>query len=153
MNDPQQMPSQVSGMMQYPPVPMDPNRATKVDEENCHVAKLLHILHHSDVNVMYQMLLLAKRHLTNEFSGPDRTVSTLSALVYATFRFASRVFAIERRNVTADPSMTTTVKDETNEPNNKALEGGADPEVNQNDERKTMESVRYDRFLDFQLVF
>jgi hypothetical protein len=81
----------------------DPNRQAKVKEENCHVAKLLHMLDHSDVNVVYHMLLLAKRHLTHECSGPDRTVYTLSAWVYAAFRLARRVLYIER-----NPSVVAT---------------------------------------------
>ena len=137
-----QMPQQTAyiGMMQQSAAHMDPNRLTKVKEENCHVAKLLHTLNNSDVDIMYSILLLAKRHLTHELSGPDRTVHTLTALVFAAFRLASRVFSIER-NPTVDPSesgINSNVDAETSE----AVETtSGNPEVNQKERNEATTKV------------
>ena len=165
MNYPQIPPHMMtaSGMMSQP-ARMDPNRHTKVSEENGHVAKLLHTFNHSDIDIMYNMLLVAKRHLTHELSGPDRTVHTLSALVYAAFRLANCIFASER-NSTADatdvPSDNHTAADgDTIEPTNPVSNG--DNDTKQDDGKdattKTEKPIRYDfllgsRFVAFWLRF
>jgi Vacuolar protein sorting-associated protein 35 len=94
-----------SGIIQHS-LYMDPVRHNKVKEENCYVAKLLNTLDHSDTNIVYEMLRHAKQHLTHPLSGPNRTVVTLSALVFAALRLADRVVFIERNGTEPEETVT-----------------------------------------------
>jgi vacuolar protein sorting-associated protein 35 len=65
----------------------------KVQQENCQVAKMIHALQEEtkDTAMAFAMLQLVRQHIMP--GGPDRTVHTLSALVFASLQLARRAHA------------------------------------------------------------
>lgn len=98
---------------------MDPMGLKKIQQENSHVSKLIHSLDHKDTDIVYEMLQVARIHITQAGSGPNRIAQTLAALVFAALRLTRRVFDAEQQGlslstdgVATDPNtvgeMTTT---------------------------------------------
>ena len=74
----------------------DPMQLKKVQQENVHVSKLVHSLEHNDTDTVYEMLIVARNHITQAGSGPQRVGQTLAAVVFAALRLARRVFDAEQ---------------------------------------------------------
>jgi vacuolar protein sorting-associated protein 35 len=152
-NNPQQMPSGIVSQYQ------DPIQQGKVQQENCYVSKLVHSLDHSDTDVVYDMLQVAKQHLTHERSGPDRTVQTWSALVFAALRLARRVHSKERDFIVDETSQSQVLKEEsTSQVNSDELEA-VKQEATDNiepatsDTSKSTRAVRYVGVMPFSNSF
>jgi len=67
--------------------------STQVQSENALISKLVHLLNHDDTDVVYEMLMVARQHITK--GNKNRTGQTLVAVVFAAFRLAQRIFDSE----------------------------------------------------------
>lgn len=72
--------------------PGDPVRWTKIQHENSHVSKLIHLMHHEDTHIAFGLLEVARNRITQPGSDPDRFGYTLVAVVYCALKLANRVF-------------------------------------------------------------
>jgi len=67
--------------------------AREIQEENNLVSKLVHLLHHEDTDVAYEMLSVARKHLST--GGKQRVGQTLIPVAFSALRLVARVYAIE----------------------------------------------------------
>jgi vacuolar protein sorting-associated protein 35 len=62
-------------------------------EEQHLVAKLVHLLHHDDTDINFEMLTVARSHLSS--GGPERLAYTMVPLAFAALRLLRRVLQLE----------------------------------------------------------
>lgn len=94
---------------------VDPVQLKKVQQENSHVAKLVHLLNHDDTDTVFEMLQVAKNHITQVGSGPNRIGQTLVAVVFAALRLARRVFDADQGVSDISGDSIATKEDATND--------------------------------------
>jgi vacuolar protein sorting-associated protein 35 len=78
----------VAPTMQHPgfqPQQSFPNGGAECREDAAMISKLIHLLNHSDTDVLYDMLIVTRNHLS------QRTASAHLALVFASFKLATRI--------------------------------------------------------------
>ena len=73
--------------------PVDPERARDMEKENELVSKLVHMLDHEDTDVAFEMLSVARNHLS--MGGKARAGYTLVPIVFSALRLADRIYAEE----------------------------------------------------------
>ncbi|KAL7452951.1 hypothetical protein ACHAWC_004663 [Mediolabrus comicus] len=71
----------------------DVQRANQFRQEQTLVAKLVHVLDHEDTDVAYQMLNIARKHITP--GGPKRASMTLPPIIFEALLLLRRVQAME----------------------------------------------------------
>ena len=71
----------------------DVQRANQFRQEQTLVAKLVHVLDHEDTDVAYQMLNIARKHVTP--GGPKRASMTLPPIIFEALLLIRRVQAME----------------------------------------------------------
>ena len=96
----------------------DSLKANQFQEEQTLVAKLVHVLDHEDTDVAYQMLNVARKHITP--GGPKRAGMTLPPVIFAALILLRRVQALEFPPPIA--SKTEKESKETSEPDAKDAE-------------------------------
>lgn len=83
----------------------DPNIVHALSKENRLVSKLVHLLDNQDTDTLFEMLNVARNHLSQ--GGLNRSSQTLVALVFASVKLARRIFLQESTQATnagAEPS-------------------------------------------------
>jgi len=65
----------------------------EINDDQNWVAKLVHVFHHDDTDVMFQMLNSTRKYFTE--AGKGRVENTSSSLVFATMKLVKRVYALE----------------------------------------------------------
>jgi vacuolar protein sorting-associated protein 35 len=74
--------------------------AADMVKEGALVSKLVHLLHHEDTDVYYDMLNVARNHISQ--GGPQRTQQTLVAIVFAAVRLAQQIFKADQGDPLSD---------------------------------------------------
>ena len=78
-----------------------PELAAQKLKENDLVSKLVHLLDHSDTDLLYSMLAVARTHLSA--GGPKRTRKTFVAVVVASLKLVSRIVHEQQKPVAPVP--------------------------------------------------
>jgi vacuolar protein sorting-associated protein 35 len=77
----------------------DPAQIQKFQQENALVSKLVHLLDHDNSDTLFEMLKVARNHISQPGSGRQRLGQTLVAVVFASLRLARRFFDAEQSKV------------------------------------------------------
>jgi vacuolar protein sorting-associated protein 35 len=89
----------------------DPVQLKRIQEENSHVSKLIHSLDHKHTDVVFEMLLAARNHMSYEGCNPNRVGNTLVALIFRAIKLALLVFNAEQ----GSPAPASTSNEKTTE--------------------------------------
>jgi vacuolar protein sorting-associated protein 35 len=94
------------GSVTVSPVPELIERSREMHDEDSLVSKLVHLLDSADDEVAFQMLSVARNHLST--GGPARLGSTLVPVVFSALKLAARVHAAEQQacSVVKEPELS-----------------------------------------------
>jgi vacuolar protein sorting-associated protein 35 len=76
-----------------------PAQIQKIQQENALVSKLVHLLDHDNADTLFEMLQVARNHISQPGSWRQRVGQTLVAVVFSALRLARRFFDAEQREV------------------------------------------------------
>ena len=92
------MVDQMGNMAITSPGPVEQaERSREVQEENTLVSKLVHLLDSEDDEVVFEMLSVARMHLST--GGPHRVGSTLIPVVFMALKLATRIHAADQKDL------------------------------------------------------